>query len=162
MFSKVVQYEDHNGNAREESLHFHIMAPEFVDLEFNPTFEGGLGNYVQEAMRSGDGQKVYTFFKLLIVNSYGRRSADGAEFDKDPAWTEKFLNSLAYESFFLWLVDDPKNAETFFNGIMPKKLLEKAKEAQLESKKDPRSMSLEELQAAYQAKLLEKKPANEL
>lgn len=128
MYKKTVTYKDFNNDEHTEDLYFNIMAPEMADLEFNPTFEeeGGLGEYVKIAMSTGEGRKVYTFFKLMIVNSYGRRSADGATFAKNEKFTEEFLNSRAYEEFFMWLVEDPKNAEGFWNGIMPEKLIEHA------------------------------------
>ncbi len=128
MFTTTVTYKDFNDKSHTEKLYFHMMAPEFADLEFNPTFEGGLGDYVRSAMKSGDGQKVYTFFKLMIVNSYGRRSDDGARFSKNSEWTEEFLNSNAYEEFFMWLISDANNAEQFWNGIVPEKLREKVEE----------------------------------
>lgn len=123
MFSKDVKYVDFNNVEHVEKLHFHMMVPEFADLEFNPTFEGSsLSEWIREGMSSGNGQKVYTVFKLLIANSYGRRSADGSEFEKRADWTEKFFNSLAYEEFFVWLVSDPKNGEAFWEGIVPSKI----------------------------------------
>ena len=157
MFKTTVTYKDFNGNEHVEELHFHMMAPEFADLQFNPTFENGLGEYVREAMKSGDGQKVYTFFKLMMVNSYGRRSEDGSRFVKKPEFTEDFLNSNAYEEFFMWLIGDPKNAEAFWNGIVPEKIVSRVE--QLESqgtgdqKKRLQDMSKEELVAMMQAKV---------
>lgn len=160
MFTTTVTYNDFNDNPITEKLYFHMMAPEFVDLEFNPSFEGGLGTYVREAMKSGEGAKVYTFFKLLIVNSYGLRSEDGSEFVKKPEFTEKFLNSRAYEEFFMWLVEDPKNAEQFWNGIMPAKLADKVATIEAsqdgDTKKHIKDMSKEELLELMQKRIADK------
>lgn len=125
MFSRTVTYTDFNGVECNEKLYFHMLVPEFMDLQFNPNFDGDFAEYIKTAMLTEDRQKIYTFFKLMIVNSYGHRSADGSEFDKKAEWTERFLNSLSYEEFFMWLVENPKNAESFWNGIVPAKLLEK-------------------------------------
>lgn len=162
MFKHTVEYRDFNDKKIVEDLYFHMMAPEFADLEFNPTFkeEGGMSDYIKQAMSSGEGQKVYTFFKLMIVNSYGRRSEDGSEFVKKPEFTEKFLNSRAYEEFFMWLVMNPKNAETFFNSLIPEKLLKEVEGVEQNSKKSIQDMSREELQALYLAKI-EGKSASE-
>lgn len=156
MFKKTVVYKDFNEKEHTEDLYFHLMSPEIADLQFNVTFEsaGGLSDYIREAMKSGDGQKVYTFFKLMIVNSYGRRSDDGSRFIKKTDFTEDFLNSNAYEAFFMWLLENPKNAESFWTGIMPDSLKEKVAEIEQDNpKKALRDMTREELEAAFLAKL---------
>lgn len=154
MFKKTVTYKDFNDVEHVEDVYFHMMAPEFADLEFNPIFEheGGMSDYIKTAMRTGEGQKVYTFFKLMIVNSYGRRSEDGSEFVKNEKFTEKFLNSRAYEEFFMWLVENPKNAESYFNSLVPEKLLKQVDELEQSSKKKLTELSREELVKMLQAK----------
>jgi len=154
VFKHTVTYNDFNGKEHTEDLYFHIMAPEFADLEFNPEFGGSLSDYVRDAMKSGEGAKVYTFFKMMIVNSYGRRSEDGARFVKKADFTEDFLNSNAYEEFFMWLVSNSKNAEVFWNGIMPEKLSEFTKEIEASStKKDLKDLTKDELVAMMQERL---------
>ncbi len=81
--------------------------------------------------------KIYVLFKMLIVNSYGRRSQDGANFIKKEEWTEEFLNSPAYEALFMWLMTDPDNATAFYDGILPQKVLDQLQE--IESKKSTES-----------------------
>lgn len=169
MFTKEISYKDFNDVEHTEKVHFHMMAPEMADLEFNPVFEsgpsgkGGLGDYIRSAMESGDGRKVYTFFKMMIVNSYGRRSEDGSKFTKRPEFTEEFLNSKAYEEFFMWLVSDPKNAETFWLGIMPERLADIADQLENDTegkkKKHIKDMSREELLELMQQKVADKAPA---
>lgn len=163
MFKTTVTYKDFNDKVHVEDLYFHMMAPEFADLEFNTDFgDTKMSDYIREAMASGDGRKVYTFFKLMIVNSYGRRSEDGSEFIKREEFTEKFLNSRAYEEFFMWLVTDPKNAEKFWNGILPERIAEQAAELEAANagKKNLKDMSKEELLELMQKRLAEKAPAN--
>lgn len=152
MFKKTVTYKNFNDVECTEDLYFHMMAPEFADLEFNPTFGGSLASYIKEAMLSGEGQKVYTFFKMMIVNSYGRRSEDGSKFLKRPEFTEEFLNSPAYEQFFLWLTiesPDGKNGEAFWNAIIPESLRGKdgELEKQLGDKRALKDLSRAELEA---------------
>jgi uncharacterized protein with von Willebrand factor type A (vWA) domain len=163
MFQYTVTYKDFNDVEHVEKLHFHIMVPEIADLEFNPVFDGSMGDYVRQAMASGEGQKIYTFFKMLIVNSYGRRSEDGAKFLKREEFTEDFLNSPAYEKFFEWLtLDSPdgKNAEKFWAGIMPERIIKEAdaveKEAAAAGKKDITQMTREELVEAMQKRVSDK------
>lgn len=166
MFKTTVKYKDFNDKPHVEDLYFHMMAPEFADLQFNTSFDshGGMSDFIRHAMQAGDGQKIYTFFKLMIVNSYGRRSEDGSEFVKSPAFTEKFLNSRAYEEFFMWLITDPQNAEKYWNGIIPEKLAEQAAQIQDANagKKALTDMTREELVELMAQKLAEKTPANEV
>ncbi len=157
MFKTTVTYKDFNNVTHTEELYFHMMAPEFADLQFDPTVDGDFGAYIRNALKSGEGKKIYTFFKLLIVSSYGRRSEDGSEFIKRPEFTEKFLNTRAYEEFFMWLILDPSNAAQFWNGIMPEALADKV--AEIEAKqsgegkpKKIQDMTREELEKLYLAK----------
>lgn len=157
MFKTTVQFKDFNDNNVTEDLYFHMLAPEFADLQFNPTTGGDLSKYIKEAMRSGDGQKIYTFFKLLVVNSYGRRSEDGSKFIKKAEFSEEFLNSRAWEQLFLWLTDDPKNAESFWNGIFPEAMRDKVRE--LEEKQGAAKKELRELTKEDLVKMLQEKTA---
>ena len=114
-------------------------------------------------MASGEGQKGYTFFKMMIVNSYGRRSEDGSKFVKKAEYTEDFLNSRAYERFFEWLtLDSPdgKNAEQFWLGIMPDRVTKEAAEIDAQSEKDGKKkigdMTREELVELMQNRVASK------
>lgn len=162
MFKTTVTYKDFNDKQHTEDLYFHIMTPELADLNFNAEFDDDMGVYIREAMTSGNMRKIYVLFKLLIVNSYGRRSEDGSKFTKNQEWTEEFLNSRAYEEFFVKLIEDAKFAESFWKGIMPERLLEQSAEIEAETKKKPIDMSKDELLVLIQEKLGEKKAANEV
>lgn len=166
MFKHTVTYVDFNNKPHTEDIYFHMMVPEFADLEFNPTFDGSLSEYIKQTMRTSEGQKIFILFKMLVVNSYGRRTEDGARFIKKPEYSEEFLNSLAWEQFFLWLTDDPKNAEAFWNGIFPEAMRDKVESLEGEQtalgKKNVSDLSREELEALFLAKIGEKKPANEI
>lgn len=159
MFKRQVTFIDFNNQPHTEELYFNMMTPEMADLEFNTAFDGSLADYIRDAMKSGEGVKIYTFFKMLVVNSYGRRSADGSEFVKNPENTEKFLNSRAWEQFFLWLTDDPKHAEEFWNGIFPEALKDKVEALEKDGSGGKRiqDMSKDELVALMQKRLSEQK-----
>jgi hypothetical protein len=160
VFKTTVTYHDFNDKPHTEDLYFHMMAPEWADLEFNPEFDGSLNDYIKDAMESGEGRKIYTFFKMMVVNSYGRRSEDGSEFIKNPEFSEKFLNSPAWEQFFLWLTDDPKNSEQFWNGLFPEAMKEKVAELEAAQnaagKRKLNELSREELMVLFEKKLQEK------
>jgi hypothetical protein len=156
VFATEVQYEDFNGEKHTEKIHFHMMTPEWVDLEFNPQVDGQMSDYVRSAFKTNDGRKIYTFVKLMLVNSYGRRSEDGAKFLKRPEFTEEFLNSPAYEEFFMWLVNDQTggNMQKFWDGITPPAMKEKMAEIEEQAggKKKLTELSRDELVALLQKK----------
>lgn len=157
MFQHTVEYFDFNGAKRTEALHFHISTPEMMDLQYNPMVDGDLDKFITEGIQSGDGRKLWTIFKLLIVNSYGRRSADGSRFVKNPEFTEEFLNSPAYEKFFEWvLLDSPdgKHGTEFYNGIMSERLKADAAKLTKGGEKDNRP-SLDQLSQEDLLRLLE-------
>lgn len=167
MFKTSVTYDDFNDESHTEDLYFHMSRPDILDLQFNPMVGGDLAEWIREGMRKGEGQKLWTTLKLLVVNSYGRRSSDGANFTKKAEFTEEFLNSPAFDAFFQWLLldsPDGTHAEQFYTGIMPKGFAEQMAdlEAQQETaqavvpaspvKKKITDMSREELEAAFREK----------
>ena len=158
MFEHIVTYKDFNGTEHTEKLHFHLSSPEMLDLQFNPEVDGDLDKFITAGIRSGEGQKLWIIFKLLIINSYGRRSEDGAKFIKKPEFTEDFINSPAFEKFFEWLLldsPDGKHGKEFYNAIMPERL--KGEMAKLEAegggKKKLTDLSREELEKLYLEKV---------
>lgn len=158
MFTIQVAYDDFNGKKHTEQLYFHMMVPEWADLEFNPMFDGSLSDYIKEAMSSGENAKIYTFFKMMVVNSYGRRSEDGSRFNKKPEWTEEFLNSPAWEQFFLWLTDDTKQAQKYWDGIFPEAMKDKVAELEKgDGKTAPKKLS--ELSKEELVELMQKQMA---
>lgn len=158
MFKHTVTYKDFNNDQHIEDLYFHMSTPDMLDLQFNPEVDGDLDEFIKHGIRSGEGRKLWIIFKLLIVNSYGRRSADGAKFIKKPEYTEDFINSPAFEKFFEWLLldsPDGKHGKEFYNAIMPERL--KAEVAEIEKsnpeKKKLKDLSREELEKMYLEKL---------
>lgn len=158
MFKRTVNYKDFNGKDHAEDLYFNISTPEMMDLQFNPEVGGDLGEFVKAGIKSGDGRRLWIIFKLLIVNSYGRRSEDGAEFRKRAEWTEDFINSRAFEAFFEWLLldsTDGAHAKEFYNAIMPERIRDavELEDSTTTNKKKLSEMSREELQALYLERL---------
>lgn len=163
MFKHTVTYKDFNGKQHTEDLYFHLSSPEVLDLNYNPMLDGDMANFIREGIGNAENRKLWIIFKLLILNSYGRRSEDGARFSKKAEWTDEFLDSPPYEKFFEWLLldsPDGKHAKEFYNAIMPDRL--KGEMGALDSsdgdaKQKLRELSHEELQKLYLEKLEETK-----
>jgi hypothetical protein len=118
VFKKQIKYKDFVGQERVDDLYFHMFAPDITELGFDPTIKKGFVGCVDEIARSGGNGKIIALYKLLIVSSYGRRSETGDRILKMPEFTLEFLSSQPYEEFFNWLLDDPKNAELFWNSLV--------------------------------------------
>lgn len=165
MFQKTVTFKDFNDVEHTEKLYFHLSVPDAMDLQFNPEVEGDMGKWVSDMMKSGENRKVWIFFKLLVVNSYGRRSEDGSKFSKRAEFTQDFLDSNAWEKFFEWLLldsPDGKNAKLFWDGVMPDRLLKEVQELEAQNektggKKNLKDLSREDLEKLYLEKMASNK-----
>lgn len=74
-----------------------------------------------------DPEDVVKIFKILIVKSYGKRTADG-KFIKSERLTEEFAASDAYSELFLKFIDNTDNfAERFMEGILEMSLVDAKK-----------------------------------
>jgi hypothetical protein len=71
--------------------------------------------------------KLFDYFRKIVDKAYGERSSDGKRFQKSPEILANFKDSIFYDEFVLSLLEDEKKSIKFFNGVMPKALLEQAK-----------------------------------
>lgn len=142
MLTKTIKYEDWDGNEREETLYFNLTESELMDMEMSTP--GGFAKSMKLAIEKGDIPKLMETFKLLIKKSYGEKSPDGRRFIKSKQLSEEFTQTVAYDTLFMELMSDPDAAGKFINGIVPKKLAEKANspEVQAQLKNHPALKSL--------------------
>lgn len=179
MHKVTVPYEDwfDDDKKKLETFFFNINAFELAEIAAE--FDDDLGEYMRQAFgKDGNYKDGFKVLKLLFIKGYGRRqeSVDGSgrmRFVKDPRWIMELLPSPEFEAFYLKLTDDTEFAIEFWNKLVSKELLERAKKIQAaedvkkvdtggdESLSD---MSLEEQVRLLKARndLLEKKPAAEI
>jgi hypothetical protein len=117
MITKKIKYEDYLGNEREDEFMFHLKKTELLDL--NAEKEGGFINYIQSIIDSKDEGKLWIVFKEVVELSYGKRSADGLRFIKDPELTKEFEETEAFPVLITEFIEKPGAAEAFINGLMP-------------------------------------------
>lgn len=120
MFKDTIAYTDFNGNAQTKELYFHLSATELLDIEYSK--EGTWSSYLTEILDKGDNGKMIAVMKDLIKKSYGVKSEDGQRFVKSEEILNEFLQSEAYQAFFMKLLQSEDYANTFVNGILPKNL----------------------------------------
>ena len=121
MLKKTVTYTDFNGNKRTEELYFNLTKAELVEMEVG--FEGGFKEYCANIAAAQDMAQVMYFFKDIILNSYGVKSADGKYFikvdEKGCRLADKFVQSEAYSELFIQMAQEPNAFAEFINGIVP-------------------------------------------
>lgn len=179
MHKVTVNYEDwfDDDKKKMETFFFNINAFELAEIAAE--FDDDLGEYMRKAFGDdGNYKDGFKVLKMLFIKGYGRRleSIDGSgrmRFVKDPRWIMELLPSPEFEAFYLKLTDDTEFAISFWNGLVSKELLGRAKKLQsaddFKPVKTGTDEKLSELSLEDQVKLLkarnellEKTPANEV
>lgn len=124
MVVKKIKYTDFNGLEREEEFMFNLTEAEITEMEL--TTDGGLSDSIKKIIAAQDTPEIIKVFKMLLLKSYGEKSADGRRFVKSEELSEEFSQTNAYSQLFMELATDDKAAVAFINGIMPDSMQEKA------------------------------------
>lgn len=114
MIKKTVKYVDFNGKENEETFYFNLTRAELTKMELGK--EGGMSNYIKEAVESGDNAKLVELFTNIILDSYGVKSEDGKRFVKNTTLREEFEQSAAFSEIFMEIATNPDAAEAFIKG----------------------------------------------
>lgn len=124
MVVEKIKYTDFNGLEREEDFMFNLTEAEITEMEL--TTDGGLSDSIKKIIAAQDTPQIIKVFKMLLLKSYGEKSADGRRFVKSEKLSEEFSQTNAYSQLFMKLATDDKAAVAFINGIMPDSMQEKA------------------------------------
>ena len=124
MVIEKIKYTDFNGLEREEEFMFNLTEAEITEMEL--TTDGGLSDSIKKIIAAQDTPEIIKVFKMLLLKSYGEKSADGRRFVKSEKLSEEFSQTNAYSQLFMKLATDDKAAVAFINGIMPDSMQEKA------------------------------------
>lgn len=124
MVVEKIKYPDFNGLEREEEFMFNLTEAEITEMEL--TTDGGLSDSIKKIIAAQDTPQIIKVFKMLLLKSYGEKSADGRRFVKSEKLSEEFSQTNAYSQLFMKLATDDKAAVAFINGIMPDSMQEKA------------------------------------
>lgn len=126
MVVEKIKYTDFNGIERKEEFMFNLTEAEITEMEL--TTDGGLSDSIKKIIAAQDTPQIIKVFKMLLLKSYGEKSADGRRFVKSEELSEEFSQTNAYSQLFMKLATDDKAAVAFINGIMPDSMQEKAAE----------------------------------
>jgi hypothetical protein len=126
MLKKTISYKDYNGVERTETFYFNLSETELTQMEFEKS--GGLAQYIEKIVAAQEAPELMALFNDLIFKSYGEKSLDGKYFKKSKELSENFSQTEAYNELFMELTTNTDAGIAFMNGIMPAKLLERAKQ----------------------------------
>ena len=132
MIKMNVSAETFDGDMVTETLWFHMNKVDLIELQQSEP--GGFTDTLQAFMSRKpedwtmkDKFKLFDFFRTMVDKAYGERSSDGKRFRKSPEILADFKDSIFYDEFVLSLLEDEEKSIKFFNGVMPKSLIEQAK-----------------------------------
>lgn len=129
MLKKTITYTDYNDVERTEDFYFNLSEAELMEMEL--TVDGGMVEKLQRIIKSKNGPEIVKFFKEMVLKAYGVKSDDGRRFIKSDELSLAFSQTEAYSQLYMEFATNDKAAAEFVNGIMPKKVQEKAKAAQI-------------------------------
>lgn len=122
MLKETIKYTDYNGVEREEDHYFNLSKAEVMEMQMSTT--GGLVEMIQRIIKAQDSKEIIKLFKDLVLKAYGEKSADGKRFIKSEELATAFSQTEAYSTLFMELATDADRASKFFEGILPKDLIE--------------------------------------
>ena len=117
MYKKTITYKDYNGEERTEDFYFHLNQAELTKMQLE--IPGGLTGMIDRITQRKSGPDIMEVFNTLIERSYGVKSPDGRKFVKSKEILDDFLQTEAYNVFFMELVTSADAASEFFNKIIP-------------------------------------------
>jgi len=126
MIKKTITYSGLDGQDITEDFYFNMTKAELTEKEL--VYPGGFAAYLQRIVAEDDRPAIIAAFKDLILSSVGIRGEDGKSFIKKGV-AEAFEATEAFSALFMELVTDAVKSAEFFNGVMPKDLAEKMREA---------------------------------
>ena len=127
MLKKLIEYTDYNGKQRKETFYFSLNKAELMEMELGTV--GGMQNLIQLIIDKQDIPEIIKAFKMIILKSYGEKSADGVRFIKSEELSTAFSQTEAYSNLYMELISDANAAAAFINGIVPSDLARAAEEA---------------------------------
>lgn len=124
MIKKTIKYIDYDGNERTEDFYFNLSKAEVLEMEMGVS--GGMRKMLERIIAEQDQGQLISYFKDIILRSYGVKSPDGKRFVKNDEVRDAFCQTEAYSELFMELATNADAASAFVNGIFPANMAEAA------------------------------------
>lgn len=122
MIKYTVNYKNFNGDVKSKDLYFDLRKREL--LLWETQVPEGMHGILEKAIADGDSGTIARILDDLMLRGYGERSADGESFIKSDDIRKRFEQSAAYDQLFIDIMNDPKKAADFFNGMVPSDMID--------------------------------------
>ena len=122
-------YKTYTDETVTDLLIFHMSMSDY--RVWAKKYDNGLPGFLKRLEVTQDVNEMQDLFTDLVTYSYCELSNDGRRRLRGPAITEAFLNSAAWEAFFIDLMlndNGEKKATALFKGIFPKELMDRAED----------------------------------
>lgn len=172
MLKKLITFNDLDGKPVTEEWCFNLNKGDLAELAVGNELADRIRE-IANATETGnvDAKTIIPAFKGIIAMSVGKRINN--RFMRSPEITQEFMGSEAYSELIVELLSDANKAAEFVNGLMPQDMLRQIEDLQLPEPHvytademlqmsdtefdgligtDPRKMSREQLQIAFQRK----------
>lgn len=121
MVKKTIKYVDYNGVEREEDFYFHLTSREILEMEHGDS-TGSLMKRIESIVKTNNAYDILDTIEWFVRSAYGVKTEDGRGFRKTEEAVEAFLQSAAYEEFYISFLEDPEGAGKFIESLIPKRL----------------------------------------
>lgn len=117
MIKKLVTYKDYDGNARTDTLYFHLNKFEWLELQTYT--KGGLIENLTHALETNNAKKTIDLLKKILLRAYGEKDPETGMFEKDDNRAIRFSKTDAFSTLFYELAYDEEASKAFFLGLIP-------------------------------------------
>lgn len=120
MLKKEISYTDFNGEARTDTVYFHLSKSEIGRMQVK--MDGKYIDHLKKLVKGQHVEELYDIFYNLILDSYGEKSPDGTRFVKTPEKRADFESSIAFDVLFSELITDMDRMADFTKKVIPSDL----------------------------------------
>lgn len=126
MLKETITCTDFDGNEYTEDYYFHLSKAELSDMNLSKV--GGLYEYAKKLASEDtdeNREELLKLYRRIILQSYGKKSADGKRFIKSAEMATEFSQTNAFETLYMKLLSEKDAFINFCKGVMPKEVAEK-------------------------------------
>jgi len=140
VIEKTITYTDFFGNEQTDTFYFHLGVAQLTEMELTAE---GMGDYIKQIIATEDVKEIWRIFRELLSKSVGTRSPDGKRFLRDDNITADFMETNAFDEFFVELMN-PDYAAEFIHGILPHQIIEKMEEQENKDYTDEELLAMDD------------------
>ena len=131
MLKKDITYENLDEEMVTKTFYFRITKSDLIKMD--AVFKGGFSGMIEEMIAAEDVEQLIKVIDKFIALAVGERRGD--QFVKNEEITGAFMNTNAYDEFFVELATDENAIANFIKGVMPKEFAGQIDQAIIERQK---------------------------